>query len=260
MNPDQPIIEYPLIAELVEPAEPRPWGFWATTGFSLALIGLFVALQTAVTIGFIVVKGVTDPSFGPNDFMELASNGLLLALAEWFSAPLAVVVIVLLVKLRRQLPVRDYLSLNQVPLRTYLVWTAIVLGFSVVMDLLRTYCGEAVVPEVMVQAYRTSVFPPLLWGAIIIAAPVFEELLFRGFFFLGIQQSRLGNVGAILITSFFWAIIHVQYDWRLMAWIFLLGVLLGVARIKSNSTYLTIALHVVLNLIATIQMEMFIWE
>lgn len=93
-----------------------------------------------------------------------------------------------------------------------------------------------------------------------VAAPVFEELFFRGFFFRGIQQSRLGNVGAVLITSFFWSIIHVQYDLPLIIWIFLLGILLGIARARSNSTYLTIALHALLNLIATIQIEVFLWQ
>lgn len=252
-----------IVAERVEPAEParpRPWGFWATMALSLAVIVLFILLQTIVTIGFVVVKCTASQNFGADDFMRLATNGLLFSLATWVSMPLCLTMVVLLVKLRRQLSVREYLSLNQVPAKTYLAWTAIVLVFVIVSDGASWILGKSIVPEVMIEAYRTAVVPPLLWGAIIVAAPVFEELFFRGFFFRGIQQSRLGNVGAVLITSFFWSIIHVQYDLPLIIWIFLLGILLGIARARSNSTYLVIALHALLNLIATIQVEMYLWQ
>ncbi|MBU4271206.1 MAG: CPBP family intramembrane metalloprotease [Planctomycetes bacterium] len=263
MTQDETSAENAIVAEVVETVEtarPRPWGFWATMAFSLVVIGLFVALQTVVTIGFVVIKYAANRNFSEDDFMRLASSGLLLSVAEWVSAPLTLAMVVLLVKLRRQLSVRQYLSLNRVPAKTYLVWTAIVLVYVVVSDGASWILGKSIVPEVMIEAYRTAVVPPLLWGAIIVAAPVFEELFFRGFFFRGIQQSRLGNVGAVLITSFFWSIIHVQYSLPLIVWIFLLGILLGIARARSNSTYLTIALHALLNLIATIQVEMFLWE
>ncbi len=263
MTQNETLAENLIVAEVtgpVEPARPSPWGFWATMAFSLGVIGLFFVLSTVVTLGFIVVQCTAGRNFGEDDFMRLATNGLLFSLATWVSMPLCLAMVVLLVKLRRQLSVREYLSLNQVPAKTYLAWTAIVLVFVIVSDGASWILGKSIVPEVMIEAYRTAVVPPLLWGAIIIAAPVFEELFFRGFFFRGIQQSRLGNVGAVLITSFFWSIIHMQYDLSIIVWIFLLSILLGIARARSNSTYLTIALHALLNLIATIQVEMYLWE
>jgi len=236
-------------------------GFLGNDGVLLVcVIGVFVVLQTVVTIGFIAVQCAASQNFGEDDFMHLATNGLLFSLATWVSMPLCLAMVVLLVKLRRQLSVREYLSLNQVPAKSYFVWTVIVLVYVVVSDGAHWILGKPIVPEVMIEVYRTAVVPPLLWGAIIVAAPVFEELFFRGFFFRGIQQSRLGNVGAVLITSFFWSIIHVQYDRPMMVWIFLLGILLGIARARSNSTYLTIVLHALWNLIATIQVKMCLWE
>ena len=260
MTQDETSAENPIVVETAEPVRPRPWGFWATMAFSLGVIVLLFVLQMIVTIGFVVIEYAANRNFGADDFMRLATNGLLFSLATWVSMPLCLAMVVLLIKLRRQLSVRQYLSLNRLPVRTYLIWTAIMLVLVIVSDGARWILGESVVPEVMIEAYRTAVVPPLLWGAIIIAAPVFEELFFRGFFFRGIQQSRLGNVGAVLITSFFWSIIHVQYDLPLIIWIFLLGILLGIARARSNSTYLTIALHALLNLIATIQVEMYLWQ
>ena len=46
---------------------------------------------------------------------------------------------------------------------------------------------------------------------------------------------------------------HVQYDWATLAQIFLIGLLLGWLRWASGSTLLTILLHVLANLAATIQ-------
>jgi len=41
---------------------------------------------------------------------------------------------------------------------------------------------------------------------------LFEELFFRGFLFRGLSSSFMGPVGAVLVTSALWALIHTQYD------------------------------------------------
>ena len=105
----------------------------------------------------------------------------------------------------------------------------------------------------MTTAYETAGFLPLLWFALICLAPMFEEIFFRGFMFSGIRHSRLGGAGAILITSLVWAGIHLQYDAYQMATIFAGGLLLGTARLKTNSVYLTIGMHAIWNILATIE-------
>ena len=50
-----------------------------------------------------------------------------------------------------------------------------------------------------------------------------------------------------------WAAMHVQYDWRTMAMIFAAGLVLGVAREKSCSTFVPIVLHVLGNLYSIAQ-------
>ena len=92
-----------------------------------------------------------------------------------------------------------------------------------------------------------------IWLAVIVAAPVFEEIFFRGFLFKGLQHSRIGPLGAILVTSLLWATIHLQYDLWDLGIIFALGIFLGFARLKTGSVYATIALHALVNLIATIE-------
>jgi membrane protease YdiL (CAAX protease family) len=94
---------------------------------------------------------------------------------------------------------------------------------------------------------------PLFCVGLIIAAPVVEELFFRGFLFSGLQRSRLRTGGAIAITAAIWASIHVQYEPLDVIWIAIMGVLFGIARVRTGSIYTSIALHVLLNLIATVQ-------
>ena len=89
--------------------------------------------------------------------------------------------------------------------------------------------------------------------AIVVAAPVSEETLFRGFFFAGVAHSRIGVPGAIILGSLIWALIHLQYDFYGMATIFFSGLLLGYVRFKTGSIYATMFLHGLMNLLATIE-------
>jgi membrane protease YdiL (CAAX protease family) len=104
----------------------------------------------------------------------------------------------------------------------------------------------------MINAYKTAHFTPLLWLAFIIAAPLYEEVFFRGFMFKGIENSRAGPIAAVVITSLAWAALHVQYNFVIIVSIFTGGLILGWARIKTNSIYIPIAMHVLQNLLATI--------
>ena len=112
------------------------------------------------------------------------------------------------------------------------------------------------VPEFMLKMYSNTQNLPLLWVAVCISAPIFEEFLFRGFLFEGLSRSRLGVAGAALLTSASWAFIHTQYGWFEIFSIFLIGLLFCVAKLKTQSLYVPIVMHMLMNLIASIAMEM----
>lgn len=105
----------------------------------------------------------------------------------------------------------------------------------------------------MLKAYGSASPRWLLWLAVNIGAPIFEEISFRGFLFKGLAASRLRWQGATVITAVLWAVIHQQYDWYGLAVVFALGLLLGVVRAKTHSTVLTMWLHCLINLVATAQ-------
>ena len=75
----------------------------------------------------------------------------------------------------------------------------------------------------------------------------------RGFLYRGWSESTLGVPGAIFLSSLAWTSLHLQYDWFFFGEVFSIGLLLGYLRYRTNSTWLTIVLHGINNLAATIQ-------
>src|SRR3954470_15733720 len=82
--------------------------------------------------------------------------------------------------------------------------------------------------------------------AIVVVAPVGEEIAFRGFLYRGLMRPGR-EVLAIVVISLAWALLHIQYDWLGMAQIFAAGVMLGWFRWASGSTSITIVMHVLIN-------------
>jgi uncharacterized protein len=93
----------------------------------------------------------------------------------------------------------------------------------------------------------------LLWVAVVVCAPWGEEVFFRGFLFKGWLHSVLGGWGTVLLTSLIWAVIHLQYDLYGITTIFVGGLLLGYARLKSGSIYPPILMHTLMNVLAMTQ-------
>ena len=123
-------------------------------------------------------------------------------------------------------------------------------------DQVTTSLGRPIVPDVMVEMYRTAYVIPLFWFALVIGAPLFEEVFFRGFLFEGFSRSRLGIPGTVVLTTLIWTIIHIQYDVYELSLVFTLGIFLAIARVRTRSLYVCLTLHAVMNLIATIQTMM----
>jgi len=86
-----------------------------------------------------------------------------------------------------------------------------------------------------------------LWLAIVVLTPIGEEVLFRGFLFRGWLRAPRDAWPVIIVTSLLWALIHVQYDWYVIAQIFIFGLLLGWMRWATGSVILTILLHALIN-------------
>lgn len=86
---------------------------------------------------------------------------------------------------------------------------------------------------------------------IVIAAPISEEIFFRGFMFAGIR-SRANIVVAALISSIFWGALHFtgSDSWGAVAQLSVFGLVLCWTYEKTGSVRTTIAIHALNNAIA----------
>lgn len=132
-------------------------------------------------------------------------------------------------------------------------WIGFLLGLIVLSDSIAVLLGRPIVPPFMSAAYATANPVWMIWVALLIGAPLFEEALFRGFLFKGLEASVIGPIGAVLLTASLWAAIHIQYDLYEIGSIFCLGLLIGAARVITASIVVPLALHSGANLVATVE-------
>ena len=232
-----------------------PWGLWATLGLSLAVMAVYSLVQILVNFG-LAQKYYPDGwrALDPKNFPWM---GYFFSLAELVSVPLATALVFLFVRLRRGLPAKDYLGLVKPVPRDLVKWLVITSAAIVASDFFLYYFSSQVA-DFMVNVYKTARFWPLLVFVLVVAAPFFEEIFFRGFLFQGIRYSRLGPGGAVALCALAWAVIHFQYDFYGMITIFSFGIVLGWARFRSGSVYLPILLHAFINLVALIETAVFV--
>ena len=203
---------------------------------------LFVA-QLFVVIIFLLA----NPEILSNqaNLTDIAYNGLLLSTATIVSGIAGLGLIVVFIRVRKNIGIREYLALHPIGWKTILSIMGITVLLLILSEVAGIFLGQGSDSgtNFIVDAYNTAVFPALLWIAIVIFAPVFEESFFRGFLFIGFSRSRIGAVGAIILTAFLWSILHIQYNIFGMMVIFILGLILGYVRLKTNSLWSSITLH-----------------
>ena len=243
--------------------EPQHWGFWGTIGFGFLIFTVFGILQSVILVGYGMIRESIDFSSGKIDEAQLriiiekfALDGDLISIAEIPSAIIGVSLVILFAYMKKPFPIKAYLQLRwpESPFRTLLKWVGIMILVYIAIEGINILL-ERENPEFMTKVYGSTNNKVMLWIAVGIAAPFFEEFLFRGFLLEGLRYTRMGVVGAILLTSATWAIIHMQYGWFEIISIFFVGIVLAVAQLKTKSLYVPIAMHMFMNFSASAMME-----
>jgi membrane protease YdiL (CAAX protease family) len=252
------------MTEIENPVPERKiWGPWATVGLGLVIFLVFFIAQAVATMALIFPTllsfiqssaGQIDPFglIGAIEKLVATRMGLITSVATCASAVFGVGLIMLFTMIRKGVSIAEYLGLKRITVKQVLAVLGILAGFIVLLDGLGIFINREASNDFVVNIYTTSVWPVLLWVSLIIFAPIFEEAFFRGFLFEGFRQSRLGPIGAVLLTAFAWALLHIQYDLFNIATIFIMGILLGVVRIKTGSLWSTIIMHGFNNMVALI--------
>ena len=231
-----------------------PWGLWSTTGFGLIAIAVWFAFQL-LTVALVFAWLGVGRNASNFEISAMASHALTISITTIAAAPAPIAVIAFAARLAG-CRVVDYLALRWPRRADLILGIAIVAILLPIGDLASWSTGRDLVPPAVVDAYRTaraSGIVLLLAIALVVAAPLMEELLFRGFLFRGYTASFLGLAGTIVVTSAGWAVMHIQYEPFYMVQIFVLGCVFGWLRWRSGSTLLTIILHAIVNAAALAQ-------
>jgi len=230
------------------------WGTVGTLIWSTIIAFVFLLTQTIairVYIGFVYGKMEVNEYAGL--MSDLQYNGYVLSLCTFTTLFICSGLILGIIKLKKGTRIKDYLGLYSVKPKTIFFWLSITIFCIILSDALASALGRPIVPEFVVRVYSSIDRVWVLWLAVLVAAPVFEEIFFRGFIFRGLSSSFIGPIGAIIISSVAWSAIHLQYDLYEIASIFVIGLVLGTARFVSGSVILTIGLHSFASLVATIE-------
>ena len=244
-------------AKAAPPSPVPPLSGWATAGWAVLAFFAWLAAEALVLIVFLARWFARNPGI-PVDVDRVAHNGYVVSIAAIVSMAVQCAVVVLAVRRARQ-PVAEYLGLVRRPhVREVVFCLVSVTVLLVASDLLSWTIGHDLVPPFMVKVYeatRDAGAPAVLFLLIaaVVAAPIGEEIMFRGFLFRGWSASPLGVAATIVVTSAIWAGIHVQYDWYGVVQVFCLGLLFGWVRARSGSILLTMMMHALCNIAATVE-------
>ena len=83
-------------------------------------------------------------------------------------------------------------------------------------------------------------------GEIILMAPLFEEVFFRGFLYRYFRLKRWSCFKSIAVSSFIWTILH-GYSFNVLFFLFFSGVLMGYVRVKTKSLAGPMVMHFIWN-------------
>ena len=219
----------------------KRWGPWATLWLGLGALMLAQAPALAVYVRW-SGRPLAEVAEAAHDgvatiILISVSTLFLIAMMAWLAW-------------RMDVKPTDYLGLKPPTARQFALGVVTVVAFLVVGEALGWLLGQQAVTPFQTDIYRTAQsagWLPWLWMTVVVAAPVGEEILFRGFFFRGWLRASGDAWPAIAATSLLWAGLHVQYDLFTTGVVLVLGLLLGWMRWRTGSTILTMILHALVN-------------
>lgn len=254
--------------ETVEAAQ--PFKLFTKPGVVLlfiGIIGLFLALQLLGIYLFAPVVFNDFPLTTAQRFGMGSFDGTVTSYAMMFTLVALLVIIYAIVRWRIHsvsstslIPanfktasinyrVANYLGFKPFALNVAIGFVGLWLLFVICTETL-TYILEKN-PTAFVDDLYDSANPKwLLIVTMVIVAPIYEEVMFRGILWSAVREQFAGSKGAwvaTISTSVLFSIIHLQYELYEMSVIFILAMLLGYARSRSGSLYVPILLHIINN-------------
>ena len=231
---------------------PRVWKFWGTLLWGLfAFIAMF--LGQIVVVAYVLAR--SERTLDLNSMRALLGSGTTISWSVIMGLPAVLVALWIAIRISRT-PFSDYLALRWPGWKNMLIGIVSLVVLIFAWDLLSKSVSRDVAPGFMGEVLKSARADNALWLLVVafcVGAPITEEFFARGFLYRGWSESFLRPAGAIILSSLVWTAMHLQYDLFFLGEVFSIGLLLGYLRYRSNSTWLTVIVHGINNLAATLQ-------
>ena len=235
----------------------HPQPLFTRLGTLLLIIGMVVFFFVSQLIGIYIAGKLVLPtakSATVGDIFFFGSNdGTVVSISIMIGCVLLVAISALVIRVRGG-NLKQYLALRPFSLAVGMGMIGLLLIFMIGSQAL-TYVLDKSPLAFVDPLYQSVSSVWLLIFAMVIVAPIYEELIFRGILWSAIAEQFTsppdteyrGAIVASLVTSLIFAVIHLQYGIYEISTIVVLALLFCYARIKSGSLILPILLHIINN-------------
>lgn len=211
----------------------RHFGPWASVGLAF---GLFLAAELVPLGAIYIASGRLDISDSPAlGHLYLVAHGVIGLLLAY-----------IVVYRRSPKRVFEHLGIVRVAREDVMPWVWLAVGYFFIAGVMQ-YLVVGLFDLQAAQAIMVAGLTAMSILGIVILIPIFEEVLFRGILLLGLEPTRLGPTGAMLVSSAGWAALHSHYHWVMILVIFGFGIILGLSRLSTRSLTVPILLHMAFN-------------
>lgn len=251
-----------LPSEMSAPAPARPVAFEGSPApnvvLALGAVVLYFVAQMLVGVALIVAFTFASgkPLTEPGELMSLGRNGLLNGLVVLISVLLSLpIVYTVIVKVDKR-PFGE--AVRWRPPINLPAWMGIVIALvvGVAFDALTLEMGKPLVPQTLRDLYQGGVSAMVVLAlAVVVAAPLMEEILFRGLLYTSLS-ARIGVPAGVTITTLIFGVVHVctyGTDWYSVLQTLVMGLVLTVLRAWTRSLWPCTVAHVTNNLYSTVE-------
>ena len=222
-----------------------PLGLWTTICWGAATVGAaYLTWLIPIVLSAIAGAPVAMPPVLQHLPIDHMAIGAIVVAALWFN--------------RR--PLRQYLALSSLGWggigRNIGIGLAAYVGFVILLgglELLRSGVdvGQNVpaIPKIVIDS---GMIMSLIayWFVLVIAAPIVEEMQFRGLLYRGLE-AKIGALATIATTSVVFGLLHyLGFGWPRAVATGCLGFLLGVIRWRTGNTTAAVVVHATINFVA----------
>ena len=237
--------------------ERKRLGIWETLGWGLLVFAVTQAVGIIALAAWNVAHGAEPLAISGYDGAQIALTTLVIN-------ALQVALLIEIPRWRLGASPLDYLALTRFSPRNFLIGViAIIILVAALDGISHLVRSDTVTP------FETDIFTSgraegwltAVIVAVVLVGPVGEEVLFRGFLFRGWVTPDWRGAIAVVVIPLLWAAMHLQYDWFGIGQVFLIGLVLSWIRWRSGSCLLTIALHVLVNLVGMVEVALTVgWQ